>query len=93
MTEQNIKLQLYTLSTCPWCRKAKAWLDDKHVVYDYVDYDLADEVMQGRIQEEMTRRGAAAFPFALFGDSDFIVGYNPDAYARLLGLNQEDDET
>ena len=28
---------------------------------------------------------AAAFPFARIGE-DFIVGYNPEAYARLLGL-------
>ena len=92
MTEQSIKVQLYTLSTCPWCRNAKAWLDDKHVVYDYVDYDLADEVMQGRIQDEMLARGATAFPFAKFGDSEFIVGYNPDAYARLLGIIAENAE-
>ena len=52
MAEQ-IKVELYTLSTCPWSRNAKAWLDDKHVAYDYVDYDLADEGMQGHIQEEM----------------------------------------
>ena len=54
--------------------------------YDYVDYDLADEGMQAHIQEEMVGRGAAAFPFVRFGDTDFIVGYNPDAFARLLGL-------
>ena len=23
----------------------------------------------------------------MFGDTDFIIGYNPDAFARLLGLN------
>ena len=92
MTEQSIKVQLYTLSTCPWCKKSLAWLDDKHVVYDYVDYDLADEVMQGRIQDEMLARGATAFPFAKFGDSEFIVGYNPDAYARLLGIIAENAE-
>ena len=92
MTEQSIKVQLYTLSTCPWCKKSLAWLDDKHVVYDYVDYDLADEVMQGRIQDEMLARGATAFPFATFGDADFIVGYNPEAYARLLGMSTDGED-
>ena len=88
---QNVKVELYTLSTCPWCKKAKAWLDDKHIDYDYIDYDLVDEGMQAHIQEEMTARGAGSFPFAKFGDTDFIVGYNPDAYTRLLGLGPEDD--
>ena len=88
MAEQT-KVELYTLSTCPWSRNAKAWLDDKHVKYDYVDYDLADEGLQAHIQEEMVGRGASAFPFVKFGDTDFIIGYNPDAFARLLGLSKE----
>ena len=85
MTEQTKSVKLYTLSTCPWCRKAKAFLDDKGVDYSYIDHDLADEEVQARIQEEMLARHASAFPFAKIGD-DFIVGYNPEAYARLLGL-------
>ena len=85
MTAQTKSVELYTLSTCPWCRKAKAFLDGKSVDYSYIDYDLADEHTQTRIQEEMLMRGASAFPFAKIGE-DFIVGYNPDAYTRLLGL-------
>jgi len=87
--KQSVKVELYTSSTCPWCRNAKAWLDANHVEYSYVDYDLADEVMQKQIQKDMLARKATAFPFVKFGDSDFIVGYNPDAYARLLGLSTE----
>jgi glutaredoxin len=93
VAEQSIKVELYTLSTCPWCKKSLAWLDDKHVAYKYVDYDLADEGMQAHIQEEMLARGASAFPFAEFGEADFIVGYNPDAYARLLGMEVEGTES
>jgi glutaredoxin len=89
VAKQSLSVELYTLSTCPWCRKAKAFLDDRKVVYRYIDFDLADEVMQTRIQDEMMARGAAAFPFAKFGDDDFIVGYNPEAYARLLGLEDK----
>ena len=85
---QTKTVELYTLSTCPWCKKAKAFLDSKRVEYTYVDYDLADEDVQHRIQEEMLAKNARAFPFAKIGD-DFIIGYNPDAYARLLGLDEE----
>jgi len=83
---ETVKVELYTLSTCPWSRNTRAWLDDKHVKYDFVDYDLADEVMQAQIQADMVRRGASAFPLVMFGATDFIIGYNPDAFARLLGL-------
>ena len=85
---QTKTVVLYTLSTCPWCKKAKAFLDSKRVEYTYVDYDLADEGVRQRMQEEMVSRNARAFPFAKIGD-DYIVGYNPDAYARLLDLDQE----
>ena len=89
MAKQSLTVELYTMSTCPWCKKAKAFLDDRKVVYTYVDFDLADEVMQTRIQDEMLARNASAFPFAKFGEGDFIVGYNPEAYARLLDLDDK----
>ena len=89
MAKQSLTVELYTMSTCPWCKKAKAFLDDRKVVYTYVDFDLADEVMQTRIQDEMLARNASAFPFAKFGKDDFIVGYNPEAYARLLDLEDK----
>jgi glutaredoxin len=89
---EQIKVELYTLSTCPWSRNARAWLDNHHVTYDFVDYDLADEGMQRHIQDEMLARGASAFPFARFGGDDFIIGFNPDAFARLLGLPKDPDQ-
>ena len=91
MPAQTKTVELYTLSTCPWCKKAKAFLDEKRVEYSYIDYDLADEVVQARIQEEMMGRHAAAFPYAKIGD-EFIVGYNPEAYTRLLSLEAPQPE-
>jgi len=89
VAKQSVTVELYTMSACPWCKKAKAFLDDRKVVYTYVDFDLADGVMQARIQEEMMARKAAAFPYAKFGEADFVVGYNPEAYARLLHLEDK----
>jgi glutaredoxin len=89
VADQRVTVELYTLSTCPWSRNARAWLDNRHVTYDFVDYDLADEDLQEHIQEEMVDRGASAFPLVKFGDADFIIGFNPDAFARLLGLPRD----
>lgn len=69
-------VKLYTLSTCPWSKKSKAFLDASRVPYTYIDYDLAEEDVQERIQEEMLASGAPSFPYAKI-DDDFIVGYNP----------------
>ena len=85
MAKQCKTVSLYTLSACPWCKKARAFLDDRRVTYSYIDYDLAEKDVQRRIQSEMTARNASAFPLAMIGE-DFIVGYNPEAYVRLLAL-------
>ena len=36
-------LLLFTLSTCGWCMKTKALLNELGVEYDYVDVDLLEE--------------------------------------------------
>ena len=90
MSGQSKTVELYTMSACPWSRSAKAFLDANQVKYSYVDYDLADHGEQARIQKEMLARGAAAFPYAKIGE-DFIVGYNPDAFTRLLELEPREE--
>lgn len=35
-----MKVFMYALSTCPWCRKAKQFFKTNNVPFDYVDYDL-----------------------------------------------------
>ncbi|MBS7623242.1 glutaredoxin family protein [Candidatus Bathyarchaeota archaeon] len=77
---------MYTLSSCPWCRKAKQFFKDRNITFEYVDYDLASEEEQRRIREEMLRHGGStAFPFVRIGE-DVTVGYNPERYSELLEL-------
>lgn len=79
------KVSMYTLSTCPWCRKTKAFFTSRGVPYDFIDYDLADEATQKRIMAELDAKQATGFPFVRIGD-DVVVGYNPARYQQLLGL-------
>jgi len=79
------KVTLYTLSTCPWCRKAKKFFAEHNVPFTYVDYDLADETTQGKISRELDAAGATGFPFVRIGDQ-VISGYQPELYSRALGL-------
>jgi glutaredoxin len=85
MTDVTTSVSLYTLSTCPWCRKAKAFFTEHDVPFDFVDYDLADEDEQDRIQDEMSQHNAGAFPYAKIGDT-VVVGFDPQRYRDLLGL-------
>ena len=81
------KVTMYTVSTCPWCRKTKKFFSDHDIPFEFTDYDLADEVTQSKINDEMDAAGADGFPFVMIGDK-IIVGYQPDVYARLLGLDK-----
>ena len=77
------KVTLYTLSTCPWCRKAKRFFADRDIPFTYIDYDLADETTQGTILQELDAAGATGFPFVKIGDK-VIAGYQPELYAKAL---------
>jgi glutaredoxin len=79
------EVTLYTLSTCPWCRKSKQFFQERNIHFEYTDYDLADEQAQKRIIQVMDRHQASAFPFAMINGSA-IEGYNPARYASMLGL-------
>lgn len=81
------KVTMYTLSTCPWCRKTKQFFTDRHIPYEYTDYDLADDETQEKIMRELDAAGATAFPFVRIGD-DVVEGYHPERYTKLLGLDE-----
>ena len=79
------KVNMYALSTCPWCRKTKKFFTDHNVPFSYIDYDLADEATQAKISAELDAAGATGFPFVRIGD-EIITGYQPERYSRALGI-------
>ena len=79
---------MYTLSTCPWCRKTKQYFTDHNVPFQYVDYDLQSTPEQSKIEQEIQKRGGPlSFPWVLIGD-DLVVGWNPAKYDELLALSK-----
>ena len=82
-----MKVSMYTLSTCPWCRKTKKFFTERNIPFDFTDYDLADEATQGKIMLELDAEGASGFPFVRIGDQ-VVVGYQPDRYAKLIGISK-----
>jgi len=79
------KVSMYTLSTCPWCRKTKKFFSDHNIPFTYIDYDLADEPTQRRIVQEVDAAGATGFPFVKI-DDEVIVGYQPQRYSSAMGI-------
>jgi len=83
-----MKLFMYTLSTCPWCRKTKNFFKLNHIPFDYIDYDLQPEDEQEKIMKRMLEiSNARSFPVVMIGDR-VIVGYDPEKYSEALGLKE-----
>ena len=81
-----MKVFMFSLSTCPWCRKTKNFFKINSVPFDYVDYDLQPEAEQEKIMDKiMNISNARSFPVVMIGDS-VIVGYDPEKYSKVLGL-------
>jgi glutaredoxin len=79
------KVSMYTLSTCPWCRKTKQFFSQHHIPFEFVDYDLADDTTQDKIMRELDAEGVKGFPFVRIGDQT-VEGYQPERFAKLLGI-------
>ncbi|TGC09755.1 glutaredoxin family protein [Methanolobus halotolerans] len=78
------KVVMYTLSTCPWCMRAKKYFREHDIPFEYIDYDKADEKTRRSIMEDCKSHGEEmSFPFVKIGD-DVVVGYNPQKYSKLL---------
>ena len=80
------KVLMYTLSTCPWCRKTKQWFNERNIPFDFVDYDLASDEDKKRIRERLEKeRLDLSFPIVYIDDA-CVQGYNPGKYSSLLGV-------
>jgi len=79
-------VKVYALSTCPYCRMTKKYLDDNDVVYDVVDVDLLEGDEKTAVVAEVKEvSGGTSFPVVLI-DDEVIVGFNKAAIKDRLGL-------
>jgi len=83
------KVEIYTQWGCPYCTRAKALLDRKHV--DYIEYDVT---MDSRKRAEMVERAPGARTVPQVFIDDVAYGGSDDIHALdragkldpLLGL-------
>jgi glutaredoxin-like protein NrdH len=80
------KPKVYALSTCPYCKRTKRFLDQHKIEYDHVDVDLLDDVKQDKVMEEIEKMtGKRAFPVVIIG-AEIIVGHDEDKLKKALKL-------
>ncbi|MDZ4168130.1 MAG: glutaredoxin family protein [Coriobacteriia bacterium] len=81
-----MKIHLYGLSTCPYCRMTKRYLDDHGITYDMTEVDLLDgDEKQAAIDEVKRLSNGTSFP-VLVADDEVIVGFNKTKMADILGI-------
>lgn len=80
------EIKMYTLSTCIWCKKTKAFLRDRNVDFSYIDVDLLPPGEQEAVRaEQLSHNPAGSYP-TIVVDSDYcIVGYDEVRLSRLAG--------
>ena len=78
-------IQIFTLSTCMWCKKCKQYLRDKDVQYKYIDVDRIQPSQKARIMEFLREnyQERISYPF-LICDGKAVVGYDPNKYDNMI---------
>ena len=78
MTEKNVKV--YSTPACPYCRRAKAYLDEKGVTYEDIDVSARPEAAE----EMVSLSGQMSVPIIAVDDK-VVVGFDRDKLDQLLG--------
>lgn len=81
-----MEIHLYALSTCPYCRMTKRYLDDHGITYELTEVDLLEGAEKQAAVDEIKRlSGGTSFP-VLVVDDQVVVGFNKSKIADIVGL-------
>lgn len=80
------KPKVYALSTCPYCKRTRRFLDQHKIAYDCIEVDLLDDDGQEKALEEIQKlTGKSSFPVVIIGD-EIIVGHDEERLRKALKL-------
>lgn len=86
--EDKGKITLFALSTCPWCKKTKALLNDLGVVYEFLDVDLVSPDEREEMDTSVRKWNPSfSFPTLVYNNEKVIIGYDPDKIKEVLGYD------
>ncbi|MBN1621720.1 MAG: glutathione S-transferase N-terminal domain-containing protein [Endomicrobiales bacterium] len=78
---KNVKV--YSTETCPYCRRAKEYLNENNIVFENLDVGKD----QQKAQEMITKSGQMGVP-VLDIEGKIIIGFNKEKIAKELGIQQ-----
>lgn len=74
-------VKVYSTSDCPWCKKAKAYLESKGI--EYIDINVGKDI-EGR-KELLQISKQQSIP-TISIDGNIVVGFDKDAIDKYLNL-------
>ncbi len=85
MEEQKKKVRLYSLTTCPTCKRVKKYLDEHNIKYELTEVDLLDSGEQWLTSKEVKRYNpAVTYPTLVI--EEVVLGLDEEAIKNALGI-------
>ncbi len=85
MEQRKKKVTLYSLSTCPTCKKVRQFLDSRQIAYACTEVDLLDSGEQWLASKEVKRHNpAGTYPTLVV--EEVIAGFDEAHMKSALGL-------
>ena len=80
------KVVLFALSTCGWCKKTRALIEDLDADYEYVYVDLTKGEEREEVVEMVKKwNPQLSFPTLVINDDKTIVGFKEEEIKEALG--------
>lgn len=74
-------IKIYSTPTCPWCKKAKAYLTEKGIAFESVDVS-SDEKSQKEMIEKSGQMGVPVLDI----DGKVVIGFDKEKIDELLNI-------
>lgn len=83
-----MRVQMYALSTCAWCKKTKKFLNDHGVEYELQDVDLLEGEEKAQVKAEVAKHNPRiSYPTVVVDDGkEVVVGYDEERLKEVLNL-------
>ena len=75
------EVKVYLTPTCPWCKKAKQWLDANKIAYQ--DFNVAQDKAA---RDEMVKKSSQTSVPVIIIDGEIVVGFNEPVLKTKLGI-------
>jgi glutaredoxin-like protein NrdH len=84
--EKKPELTVYALSTCGFCKRGIAWLNDHSREYRYVYMDLVPIETKNSVKAALAEKFGkpVSFPYLVIDDSSVLVGFVESDWEKAL---------